>query len=347
MKKEKNIDVKGLILNIVTEKGTVDAAEIITKTEFSRAYINRYFQELRREGKIVLIGKANKAHYILATKKNVEKTKKRIVSVHRIIQNTSLMEDQILQEIKQSSGIFAGVSENISHIFEYAFLEILNNAIEHSQSKTINLWMDRNNDLYFCVVDKGIGIFNHILKKRGLANEYEVIQELLKGKLTTAPEAHSGEGIFFTSKVADKLIIKSSNKKLIYDNILNDIFVDRCKNIQGTEVEFLISNNSTKELQEIFQQYTGEEYEFSKTNVKIELYKSGATYISRSQARRVISGLEKFKEVVFDFKNVTTIGQGFADEVFRVWQNRYPKIKLIVQNSNENVQFMINHVKRK
>ncbi|MDI6803917.1 MAG: DUF4325 domain-containing protein [Bacteroidota bacterium] len=345
MKKNKNIDIKNLILAIISKKGSVDAVEIINKTGFSRAYVNRFFQELRREGKIILLGKSNKAHYVFATKNIIEKKKKQIVSVHRILKNKSLTEDKILQEIKESSGIFSRVSDNVTHILEYAFLEILNNAIEHSQSENISVWVDKNSDLYFCVVDRGLGIFNHIRKKQKLQNEYEAIQDLLKGKLTTSPEAHSGEGIFFTSKVADKLVIRSSNKKLIFDNRIKDIFVEESKNITGTEVEFWISRASDKKLLDIFRQYSGEEFDFSKTNVKIDLYKSGETYLSRSQARRVISGLEKFKEIVFDFKNVTTIGQGFADEIFRVWQNRMSDSKLIIQNANENIIFMIKHVK--
>jgi hypothetical protein len=55
--------------------------------------------------------------------------KKQIVNVHLIPKNKSLTEDNILQEIKESSGIFSGVSDNVAHILEYAFLKILNNAI--------------------------------------------------------------------------------------------------------------------------------------------------------------------------------------------------------------------------
>ena len=57
-----------------------------------------------------------------------------------------------------------------------------------------------------------------------------------------------------------------------------------------------------------------------------------------------MSGLDKFKTILLDFKNVETVGQGFADEVFRVWKSRHPGIEIIVKNANDNVQFMINHV---
>jgi len=44
-----------------------------------------------------------------------------------------------------------------------------------------------------------------------------------------------------------------------------------------------------------------------------------------------------------DFKNVRTVGQGFVDEVFRVFRNRHPHIKLEFINVSEDVQFMIEH----
>jgi hypothetical protein len=45
-----------------------------------------------------------------------------------------------------------------------------------------------------------------------LKNHLEAIQDLLKGKQTTMPKSHSGEGIFFTSKIADNLTISSSQE---------------------------------------------------------------------------------------------------------------------------------------
>jgi len=197
------------------------------------------------------------------------------------------------------------------------------------------------NFIRFSIVDKGIGVFNSIIKKRNLKNELEAIQELNKGKLTTAPKEHSGEGIFFTSRVVDKLIIQSSNKKLIFDNILNDVFINDIKRLKGTKITFFISVVSKRRLENVFKEYAGETFKFDKTKVIVKLYKTDTNYISRSQARRILTGLEKFKTVILDFHNIDTIGQAFADEVFRVWQNHHPDIKIQYQNSNENIVFMI------
>jgi hypothetical protein len=196
------------------------------------------------------------------------------------------------------------------------------------------------------VNDKGIGIFNNIMHKKKLNNVMEAIQDLLKGKQTTAPAAHSGEGIFFTSKCADVLSIKSGCKKLIYNNLLADVFIKDIKDIRGTKVSFSLNLKSTKRLSDIFREYTdSNSFEFSKTRVDVRLHKMETEYISRSQARRLLSGLEKFKTIVLDFKAIDTIGQGFADEIFRIWSKRYPEKVIIAENANENVSFMIKRVR--
>ena len=340
------MDIKKLILERILKKGQLRISEIVKKTGFSRAYINRFLKELKDEGIIMLVGKANRAHYVLSDKNKILKAKKEILSGHYTLKNKNLSEDEVLDKIKKDTGIFLNLPKNVISITDYAFTEILNNAIEHSKSQTIDVFAERDKKfIRLSVIDKGIGIFNSIIKKRNLKNELKAIQELTKGKLTTAPKKHSGEGIFFTSCVVDKLIIQSSNKKLTFDNILNDIFISDIKKLKGTKVTFLISTGSKRRLEKIFKKYAGETFEFAKTKVIVKLYKTDTGYISRSQARRVSTGLEKFKTVTLDFRNINTVGQAFADEVFRVWQNRHPDIKIQYQNANENIVFMIKRAK--
>lgn len=336
------MDIKKLILKELSKRGKIKVADIVKATGFSRAYISRFFNELKKQGKIVLIGKANKACYILAKEELVEKTRKEILSVRRILKNTNLSEDVVLDEIKKDTGIFSVLPKNIISILDYAFTEMLNNAIVHSRSDKIIVIMKQNkSNINFEVNDFGVGIFNNIMKKRRLGNELEAIQDLLKGKQTTAPKEHTGEGIFFTSKVADRLAIKSSKKKLIFDNQLNDIFIKDTKLTRGTKVEFEINKNSKRDLTKIFKEFSGEAFDFGKTKVRVDLYEMDNMFISRSQARRILSGLEKFRTIVLDFKNVETVGQGFVDEIFRVWQNHHPDIEIKYQNANENILFMI------
>jgi len=183
------------------------------------------------------------------------------------------------------------------------------------------------------------------MKKRKLKDEFEAIQDLLKGKQTTLPKEHTGEGIFFTSKVGNMLTIQSSRKKLIFNNALDDIFIKEAKKIIGTKVDFRIAVKSRRSLSGVFKEYSDKAFSFAKTETKVSLYKIDTDFISRSQARRIISGLDKFKKIVLAFKDVETIGQAFADEVFRVWQQLNPGIKIEYRNANKNIEFMIKRAK--
>jgi anti-sigma regulatory factor (Ser/Thr protein kinase) len=339
------MDIRAIILGMLRRQGSVRAAEVVKRTGFSRAYIHRFFQQLREEGTVVLLGRANSARYFASTGKELEKNRQGIHEIRRVLHNRGLAEDVVLRQIKDDSGIFYRLSSNVASILDYAFTEMLNNAIEHSRSKNIVVRVRRlRGRIDFTVVDRGIGIFNVIKRTHHLANEYEAIQELIKGKLTTDPKHHSGEGIFFTSKVADQLVIKGSGKKLVFDNKKADVFVEDINPIIGTAVEFSVGERSKKELRQIFADYAGEGFEFAKTVLTIELFKTKGDYVSRSQARRVLVGLEKFKTVVLDFKGVRTVGQAFADEVFRVWQKNHPAIRIEMRNANENIRFMVQHV---
>lgn len=66
--------------------------------------------------------------------------------------------------------------------------------------------------------------------------------------------------------------------------------------------------------------------------------------VSRSQAKRLCHRFDKFKEIEMDFSGISDIGQGFAHEIFVVYHNEHPEVKLIPTNMNEAVEKMVNHV---
>jgi hypothetical protein len=51
--------------------------------------------------------------------------------------------------------------------------------------------------------------------------------------------------------------------------------------------------------------------------------------------------VELFKSVWFNFDGVETIGQAFADEIFRVFARSHPEIEIAAMNANTQVQGMI------
>ena len=96
------MDVKELIIKTLNKKGEVKASEIIKISGFSRAYVNRFFRELREEGVLVLIGKANKAKYISASRKVISREKSLIKTIYRILENKDLNEDEVMADIRKT-----------------------------------------------------------------------------------------------------------------------------------------------------------------------------------------------------------------------------------------------------
>ena len=126
---------------------------------------------------------------------------------------------------------------------------------------------------------------------------------------------------------------------------MDDLYVKDIRPVEGTRVFFLVGVKSKNNLVDLFSRYTDESFKFSRTAAKVSLYQAGVAYVSRSQARRIVTGLEKFRTIELDFKAVDTVGQAFADEIFRVWQAHHKDIEIIPRNANENVLFMINRAK--
>lgn len=339
-----------IIIDKIKEKGTIRTNDLVDIFGVSRQYIAKLLSRLIIEKKIIRIGSTR--YSIYTTEDYLQKNPQLTPLVYsKTLINNNLEEHKVFNEIEHNFPTLQKLSENIKSIFEYAFSEMLNNAIEHSLSNKIKITIRLNEqDLSFIVDDFGIGVFKNIMKKRGLTSELEAVQDLLKGKTTTAPKLHSGEGIFFTSKVGDEFILDSYGCEFIANNKINDIFVKKVKGQkQGTRVTFRININNQHHLNDVFKEYTNSEnsgdYGFDKTEIKVKLYILGGVYISRSQARRILSGLEKFKAIVMDYDRVPTVGQAFADEIYRVFILKNPGIKIQDENMNETVKFMIDRAR--
>ena len=167
--------------------------------------------------------------------------------------------------------------------------------------------------------------------------------ELIKGKTTTMPEAHSGEGVFFTSRIADRFSVRSHRIELEWDRARDDAFVSDVRQTRGTRVHFQLRRDARQTLEKLFETYAPAHYDFQfqKTKVNVKLLRSD--YVSRSEARRLLISLDKFREVILDFKAVKSVGQGFADEVFRVFASRHPEVSVDFVNAGRGVAAMLKH----
>lgn len=258
---------------------------------------------------------------------------------HKVFPIVGLSEDLVWQEIAKDLSL--NMAEHCADIVPYAFTEMLNNAIDHSNGCDVDvIFVQADQSWSFLIKDDGEGAFQNIARRFQLANPLEAIAELTKGKRTTAPSGHSGEGIFFTSKAVDLFEIESNGLKWTVDNLNDDFAVGERALHQGTNVFCSIDRETSRTLISVFQKFT-KDNKFTISQPVIKLFDTGMIFLSRSEARRLVIGLEKFSEVQLDFSKVNSVGQGFVDEVFRVWATAHQSTKLIPINMNPTVEFMV------
>lgn len=227
-------------------------------------------------------------------------------------------------------------------VLQYILTGLVNNVIDHSGAPEAGVQIIRRDDtVELTVRDGGFGIFRHIRKGLGLGSELEGLQELSKGKTTTMPSRHTGDGLFSCSKAAQRLEIESGSLRWLVDNRTEDLAVGAiAPAVFGTAVKAEIDVESPCDLTRIFAEYPSN-LEFSRTRTVVRLFAIGSDFVSRSVARRLVLGLERFRKVVLDFEGVDVVGQGFADEVLRVWAREHPGVDLIPVGMSEPVAFVV------
>ena len=240
------------------------------------------------------------------------------------------------------------VKTNVLDICQFGFTEMFNNVLEHSDSQIVTISVERDAlNIRMRVIDEGIGIFNKIQAGFKLNDPRDAILELAKGKLSTSEEAHSGEGIFFASRMFDQFNILSGSLFFGRANTRDDAWLierDSHNDTNGTAIYMDINLFSDRTTKDVFDKYTSEfdDYAFTRTHVPIKLARYGnEQLVSRSQAKRVLARFDRFKEILLDFEGIETIGPAFADEIFRVFKSRNPTIELVALYKTPAVDQMI------
>src|SRR3989344_8793277 len=306
---------------------------VAAKFNFSRQRAYAYVAREVKKGNVIKIGKTSSTKYFLVGGNYIE---------FNLKIKPCISEEKAWQ--KYVRPMLLNVSDNVRGVCKYVFTEIFNNAIDHSAGSIVYTRINiTDENIQFTVMDNGIGIFQKIQDALHLDYKREAILHLSKGKFTTDPSRHSGEGIFFSSRICDRFSILSDD--LFYTFRHRDWILSNEKREdfgKGTEIEMIVPVNPQKTLKETMDEYSDQEIGFGRTTVAVALSADpNDPHVSRSQAKRLMMGLEKFRHIVLNFKGVESVGQAFVDEVFRVFQNENPNIKIQYFNANEQVESMI------
>ncbi len=222
---------------------------------------------------------------------------------------TTLTEDAVWDiDLKP---FFIELNRNVRDIWYYGFTEMFNNALEHSDASEIVVYRRQTAVSTILVIkDNGLGIFQKIQTALGLHDARHAVLELAKGRFTSDPAHHSGQGIFFTSRIFDKFEILSGQVYFSHKWGKDaDWILEYQGHQEGTAVVLTLHNQTPRTSKEVFDQFTtDEDYGFTKTIVPVSLAQIDENLVSRSQAKRLLARVDQFRVVVLDFKNVEEIG---------------------------------------
>lgn len=342
---EKREEIKFFLLDLINNQDKSAIQKTVEEYQISSTSVKRYLKMLL-DSKIIEVSSESPNGYDLIWKE---------YEYRYDILEVMPREHEIYEEIL--APLVSSFTESARIIWPYAFGEMMNNAIEHSGATRV-ICKIRTSYLYTDIIlaDNGRGIFKQIQDyiKRETGEEIstsDIIMELYKGKLTIAKNLHFGEGIFFVSKMLDYFAICSDKQVFSRGVDENDkglqnylkSYANRI-NGYGTTVWMELSNHTERNMQEVFDAFLTEESGLTKTTIPIrEICRAGYP-VSRSLARQLVYRMEEFKDIILDFSGVPMIGQGFAHEVFVVFQNKYPDVHISAIHTNENVKKMIHHV---
>jgi anti-sigma regulatory factor (Ser/Thr protein kinase) len=333
-------EIRKFILDRVESSPTDIASITANKFGISRQGANKHLDKLVSQGCLIQAGEG----------------RQRVYQLQPLVEwwswyelADSPKEDVVWREDVEH--LLEALPANVFDIWHYSFTEMFNNAIDHSEGTRIIVYVERTPTMTTVrISDDGIGIFKKIQKRLNLDDENHAVLELAKGKLTTDPAHHTGEGIFFTSRMMDRFVIMSGGVFFSHQFGKPEdwILADGEDLKQGTLVGMQLSNHTARTDRQVYDAFASEDedYGFTKTVIPVRLAQYGEDkLVSRSQAKRMLARVDRFKTVILDFEGVKTIGQAFADEAFRVFAAQHPNIELVSINAIEPVQQMVSRAR--
>jgi anti-sigma regulatory factor (Ser/Thr protein kinase)/biotin operon repressor len=326
--------IRSYILQQLDSNSRTVVQDTAHQFKISRQAVNKHMSRLVEEGRLTAKGTTRNRQYQLSI---IDQ------DLFATVLDARLEEHIVWQ--RQIAPMLSDFPRNTIDIWHYGFTEMLNNAIEHSSGAQVVVKIEITSySSTMMILDDGYGIFKKIKDAINLDDERHSVLELAKGKLTTDPDNHTGEGIFFTSRMFDEFAIISGDVCFSHKNPSEeDWILQSDSSASGTSVHLKLANHTERSSREVFDQFTEDgDYGFTKTIVPVDLVQYGDdSLISRSQAKRLLNRFDRFRTVILDFEGVEQVGQGFADQIFRVFVRDHPKINLIPINANSQVSSMI------
>jgi hypothetical protein len=318
------------IKNLFETHDVITSGQVARAADVSRQAAHYKLKEMEAHGDIVHEGAGRGGRYRRRAQRQTQYPLQ------------DLTEDDVWgDEIRALKQMDLAIFDNprVRPILNFVFTEMANNAIDHSEGTTVTVrWFFSPEQIAFEIEDDGIGAFRNMRESRGLSSDFDAIGEIAKGKQTSAPDRHSGLGIYFSSRMTNEFVLVSGHLTWTVDNRRNDVAIGWLDTERiGTRVRCEVDANTTITPQEVFGELSDpERIGSNKTTIRVSLFEEGG-FVSRTEAKRLGAHLESFETVELDFEGIESVGQGFIDELFRVWQNEHPQTHLVPIRANRSI----------
>lgn len=214
----------------------------------------------------------------------------------------------------------------VREMARHAFTELVNNAIDHSGGTRLTVSMRQTPlQLQLLVSDDGVGLFSRLAEHHALVEPSLAMLELAKGKLTSTPDRHCGQGLFFTAQTADVFDLHANasafQRRAWEAGGAGRWHTQRPAPHAGTSVYVAFSLDTPRTLAQVRAAHSvaGDGRAFDRTRVPLALLAgTEQALVSRAEARRVAARLDGFSEVALDCDGVGQLGPAFMDELMRV-----------------------------
>jgi anti-sigma regulatory factor (Ser/Thr protein kinase) len=326
--------LRGFLIRAVARQDTDFVAQAAQRFNVSRQAVNQQLRALVRSGVVEAVGATKGRRYTLFA----------VQDAKPFLRAGGPSEQEVWADYVAPK--LRGLTSALS-IAQYAFTEIYNNAIDHSDSPNVIVAVECSAAaITMAVIDTGIGIYNRLREMYQYADEQAAVLDLVKGRLTTDPERHSGWGIFYSSRMCDSFSISSGHTYFSHRPDIDadsDWLMEIAEPTPGTRVMMTVDTRPSRTLSTVLAEYSlPGKIGLNVTHVPLNLAQVGEErLVSRSQAKSVAARFDWFEAVVLDFKGVSEIGQAFADELFRVWQRQNPTVSLHPINAGDSILRLI------
>ena len=325
------VDLAERVRALIERRGEVANRDVTAALRVSPATSHRLLRALTVSRVLERHGKGPAARY-------------RLRPVRHRFRLAGLEEDTAWQGVAEDIGRIRPLPREEGRSLQYAASEVLNNAIDHSGGRWVEVAVafEAGGTTVTTVRDDGVGVFRRVCTDFGFASPQDAIVQLEKGKLTSDPSRHSGEGLFFSSKAVTRFRLESQGIAWIVDNDVKDSGIGPSEVRRGTRVTLEVVSGHVPRLEDVFAAYTDPEtLRFTRTRATIKLAAVGTVLVSRSEAKRLVARLTDFTHVTLDFSGVEVVGQGFCDEVFRVFSGSHPHVTLEPVGMSDTIAFMV------